>query len=786
VYGIDLKAELERTGHPYSALLEMKMPEFEQFVQSTIRPMIDQLGVKLGQVVVAGDTYLETNGQLAGTDASMARVAAKLYGKENTTVLQVSTTQGEPGPRQLFETNVDERGHANVTTPSVDPSGRNGDLAPKVLVKRQAEMGQIARDAYNAQLPLSESEVDAMRNRGSVSQGPKLPESVSFAGVDEQGAVQFTPKQLAAMQEAAQGDGQVWMSSYSSTGGGHTERLLGPVADAVKPGDVVVLYLPLPWESDTGGAAGTLKKYLGELHDKGAVTIIAQSDRTITGLYDKPTGKSDNPRILDNFVNSLNPPKAIDKDILDNRNVPTFAADALVGKVVEAVGDKNKIKVVSDMGINLTNAAEKAGIPFRLEIGNHQGNLIVPSLNAQGDRRWDGFLQLATAGSQTAIGSVSYSNKINPLPTMKATLDSADFNASMTPAAAQQLAIKTLYEKGVRLPLNEAGENDTPGVLMAPGAKLSDLDSVVALYVNAYTPQVVRHIKEQLNRGNSDYQNTLFLVAGRKAMRNPDTDPNALHLAYVHGDMLMNAGYGTTSEADYLKQVAGHQGQFVIMPVQRQHEQEQNAVVMKERLGDDVQIAEDPDQLIRTLDELMPNRTTTQSLEDRANDPSGPPESKTMQRFLDALGDDSTMRKSLAELAAGRRTMTLEEDRLNTLSANPYALSDGLTQRRLLYLAWPALKATLKGEPSFTSQVSRDLPPMQFDNLQELANVLEDDSALEQTLGLEELGTRQSRDVRRYLQDAFHDLLNTPNPVERKLKARDYMADLGERFNLGY
>jgi hypothetical protein len=259
-----------------------------------------------------------------------------------------------------------------------------------------------------------------------------------------------------------------------------------------------------------------------------------------------------------------------------------------------------------------------------------------------------------------------------------------------------------------------------------------------------------------------------------------------LHLAYVHGDMLMNAGYGTTSEADYLKQVAGHQGQFVIMPVQRQHEQEQNAVVMKERLGDDVQIAEDPDQLIRTLDELMPNRTTTQSLEDRANDPSGPPESKTMQRFLDALGDDSTMRKSLAELAAGRRTMTLEEDRLNTLSANPYALSDGLTQRRLLYLAWPALKATLKGEPSFTSQVSRDLPPMQFDNLQELANVLEDDSALEQTLGLEELGTRQSRDVRRYLQDAVHDLLNTPNPVERKLKARDYMADLGERFNLGY
>jgi hypothetical protein len=681
-------------------------------------------------------------------------------------VVQVDTLGGQPptapSHRRSFEVRVDNQGHVYVVAPSVDPWGANGDYAPTMYSNRQSDIGQAFGDAFAAQLPLRQDEIDAVRNR------LQLPESVSFVAADKHGTPLLTPEQKQALQLA----GKVWLAGYSSTGGGHTKRMLEPLLRAVNQGDVVVLNLPLPWRHDKGAAARTLSDYLGKLHKKGVTTIISQNDRTITGLYTE-SGQSANVEILQNFVDKVNPPKVIDKDILGNEGVPAFAADDLVSQVADAAGDKNKVKSFSDMDPYLTTAAEKADIPTRTEIGNHQIGLGVPSLNDQGIVRWDGFLRLATAGSQTDTGLVQYSEHINPLVDMMDTLGKMKIDKNTSAVNAHQRAIQTLFERGVHLPL-DGKQSATPGVLVARGATPAQLDSMVFLYVNEYTPGVVQHIKNELANPDSPYRNSLFLVAGREAMQNPNEDPNALHVAYIHGNGLMNAGYGTTSEAYYLNKVGGYRGKVVVMPVEHQHEQEQNAEVMRQLMGDSVQVAKTPRELISRLNELMQSPTRTSDLR-----------GVTMHDFVTALENDFTMHQHLANLAAGTRSMETREERLNALSQDPISRNDALTQRRLLYLVWPALEATVTGKTSFSARVGRNFAPEDFANLAQLADVLANPSELRRVLHLKQLGVRQAPQVLDYFRQVLSNLLATPH-TERSSAAKAYQDELGERFTLGY
>jgi hypothetical protein len=171
-FNIDLKRELEQAGYSYGAIRELPLNETITFLSNFTRSRIETIaGGKpvTPNVIVPVDTYYEGG----GSDGSLVRSAGGLYTPSKTRVVQVDTAGGKPstGRPPVFKLESDANGNLILRPGStsgdqpVNPNGPNGALAPTVYVRSAADMGEMFNQAYKNQSPLSEAEVNRVRNR---------------------------------------------------------------------------------------------------------------------------------------------------------------------------------------------------------------------------------------------------------------------------------------------------------------------------------------------------------------------------------------------------------------------------------------------------------------------------------------------------------------------------------------------------------------------------------------------------------------------------------------------
>jgi hypothetical protein len=168
-FGVDLKKPLAAMGYDSSAIRKMGLNDVLRFLSEKVRPILDKKGVSLGKIIVPIDTYVEKGGVVSGSDASMVRAAAALYGAENVAVVQVDTYGGNPaemGKPAKYRVDVRADGTVYAAEPSVDPLGPNGSLAPTAYVVRPEELGRVSGDAYRRLNRIGADEIRAVRNRG--------------------------------------------------------------------------------------------------------------------------------------------------------------------------------------------------------------------------------------------------------------------------------------------------------------------------------------------------------------------------------------------------------------------------------------------------------------------------------------------------------------------------------------------------------------------------------------------------------------------------------------------
>jgi hypothetical protein len=250
---------------------------------------------------------------------------------------------------------------------------------------------------------------------------------------------------------------------------------------------------------------------------------------------------------------------------------------------------------------------------------------------------------------------------------------------------------------------------------------------------------------------------------------------NVLHEAYAaNADGLMNAGFGTTSELHYLQDQAGHQGKTVLMPVEDQHEQMQNADLMKQMLGDKIMTATTPADLRARLDDLVANRTKTSDLE-----------GLTMNKLVTALENPRTNAQHMADLANGA-PMTPDEARLHQLINDPANVADGKGERRLVKLLTPALEAAINGDTSFDTRMAKKYDPQRFDNVAQLQDVLADPAKLKAALQVDNIDGPRTKAFIGHIQDMLTQLQAQEGDA-RKTTAQQQLDSLGKNyFNLGY
>jgi hypothetical protein len=799
LHGIDLKSELEQDGHSYDTILEMKLPEFLRFLQGPVHDKIVKHKVDLGQVIVPVDTYHETAGELSGSDSSMIKAAAALYGPQNTRVVQVDTLGGlpptAPSHRQSFTLNGGDRGQVGVAKASVDPRGPNADLAPTMYVARQSELGQMLRDAYAAQFPLHQDEIDAVRNRPADASSPPDDDG-SFVGSSGLSARDrhheglrrevFSEKDKEILRNAK----RVFALGWSSMGAGHTKRSMDPLLDATKTlssrrdgnviqkGDVILMIKPPHWENDAGNEKRQLDTFRKAYEDAGARVIEVQQDRAVLGFY-KDDGPSDNWRILENFprMDGRDPLNnwTIAYGSLDGQVVEAFHATGIMKQAVAAAGDKSKFTVFTDMDPYTAKGAVRAGVPRGqiIEQSNHVG-LMAPGVDFGG--RSDAFLVFANGNGypgKTAL--VGFDANINSLSRLTETFEALKINPETPKREMRQQVTKLVLEEGKRLPL----EPDQPvgtegGILVAPRATADNVDRMVYLYLNKYTGPLGEHIKSKLREnGDNPYKHTLFIVAGK-----PIAGHNAMNLAHLaSADGVIAGGMGTTTEAHQLLS-NGYQGKMIVMPVEHQHEQEANAhQLLPAALPSNLPVgtlttARDNADLRRQLDDLLKNRATI------TNSLTG----DLQNLWFMARNIRGVTAKPVALLDGA--DMTDAETDLHVTNAARARNPDTLAIQRMVNAVQPALDAAIKGQPTFTVKMDTlyERQTLDFDTL---ARALSDPgkaSAL--------LHANLSRPGAQRLRETFSDWLNqlaAADPERRRELAEGFKPLFSnETFILGY
>lgn len=382
---------------------------------------------------------------------------------------------------------------------------------------------------------------------------------------------------------------------YSSTGGGHTARSLDPIIKAhqdgtLQAGDSVVVLAPPRWpEDEDGKQIKTLHQKVAALKKLGLNVILKQSDKTVTGIY-MPEGPSDNVAMLKDFV--YKPNRNNNQVSLSDRDTGNTVrlgkghpAKQILGDVIAAVGEEHrgKITVLGDMAPYLQKAAKAMGIENAVEIGNHQG-LFIGAAREQLDGKDLSYLSKASSsGLAPKLALVEYDNETNVVRDLTPTLDNLGISAQTSKQAARGIALEHLFQCANQLDVNAVGTK-ADGIIVGPDARADNVGAMVYLYLNKYTQGALDHIRSRINEGHPAYQNALFANCGKEAiapngetMGNAREAKNILQVMYAaNADGVTNAGFGTTSEFNYLAN-NGSNADFVAVPVENQHEQEANA-----------------------------------------------------------------------------------------------------------------------------------------------------------------------------------------------------------------
>jgi hypothetical protein len=682
--------------------------------------------------------------------------------------------------------------------------------------QRRNERSENASSGASAQAPSTRSSsLTSSGSTGLAARPRRLSSEAPILRTDPRPI--FSDAEQAQFRDAK----RVVMFEYSSTGGGHTARGLDPLLASVKKGDVVVIMAPPGWPHDKGNAQNTLRSYMQKMQDKGIPFIVKQADKTITGLY-KPTGESDNAAMIADFVDKARRPVGLGAQAVSVlastypkagepssamvlRKVDAFQAKNIVSQILHASGgDPQKLFLIGDMAPYAQKAAKALGVPEenRVEIGNHQSmfDSSPAMLQMRGSKDMAYVFKAAGNNHVTKLALVDYNAEMNTVTALPEALRHPDIGItpSTTKAAARKIALKYILEHAAKNNL-APGAEVTPGIIAREGITADTAKSAVYLYVNDYTKGIAEHIKAKINEGHPDYQDTVFVLTAKTAWKTPTSSagsagasgsasqapkalshPNILHLMYAaNADGVTSAGFGTTSEFNYLKH-QGYAGKFVAVPVEHQHEQQANAVMLEGQHAPGViSTAHGIEGLKEQMDLLVANPTKTADLE---GDMSSIVRGSEAQLSSDNLS--ATHAGHAAALIEGRE---LQKHSSSNLLANIELEGENNQPkqvRRLTKLHVSALEAIIKGESSFTVAPTSKVDPHMVNSMQVAIDILRNKDMAAEVLNVELEGPKQDAFRTEYA-DALQAIIDLP-AHEQKDAATKEMNRLGDRFFLGW
>ncbi len=596
---------------------------------------------------------------------------------------------------------------------------------------------------------------------------------------------------------------KVALFDYSSTGGGHTARGFEPLVQATEKnhlnkGDVVVIMAPPKWQHDHGNASATLNKYIDKLKQSGLNVIVKQSDKTVVGLY-KPSGESNNAEMVVDFVDKARRPVgegATAMSILQSRPVPAFQAKNIVSQVVTATGgNTEKIMVVGDMAPYTQKAAVNAGIADgnRVEVGNHQSmfgtSAALDSIRAGKDMAYVSKASGNTYVSKLAL--VDYNPEMNTVMRLPETFNAPSI--SIKPNTSKTEARKIVFDHL----LAHAQQNDlnpdvdvTPGIIVSPHLDTSKDTGAIYLYVNDYTKEIAKHIKQKINEGDENYKNNIYVICGAKAWKPVDDASasadvaarklNILHLMYAaNADGVTSAGFGTTSEYNYLKH-NDYRGGFLAIPVENQHEQQANAVMLKESHEPGViSVGRNIEELKQEMDVLSQKSVKTSELTGDMSRIIA-----AAEKEVDSGGESATHAGHAAELIRNKEQMKPDAKILLDAIKVENELDQSKQVRRLTKLHVSALQAIQRGETSFTVAPTAKVDPKHIGSLGDTVAILRNKDSTADLLDVELEGPKQEAFRAEYA-EKLQAIINLP-PTDRPDAAKKELERLGDRFFLGW
>jgi len=527
-----------------------------------------------------------------------------------------------------------------------------------------------------------------------------------------------------SQQKAIKGAEHVVVAGYSSTGAGHTERMFNVLRHAIGAGDitskdVIVLQLPMRWPHDKGAAERSLTRFLDELKSQQIHCISVQGDKTITGYYSK-AGDSDNHAILEKLTSEpqRNVPDTVPAIL--SETATAYPSRDIVGQIVKLAGGTEKLHVLSDMAPNLTKAASQSGCENLVEIGNHH-QLADRRVDHQG-RSLAYLPKMNASGYAEKIGLIGYLTDANPVAGIQSTIEQFAIKPTTTARQAREQIFQHVLDNARRNSL-DIGVKPHAGILVKIGHGARQIDRAVFLYVNEYTLRAVDHARQRLHDAapGSAWDRTMIAVCAAKAF-GEDRPGNILHMMYLaQADGLMNAGFGTTSEALELV-VKGHsQANVGLLPVTDQREQQANAREVLRMGGDQFIGLDDGSKLGDALDRIVESGTTTDALQG------------TMAAIVQTVGNPRTNSEHIAGMLFGEEHPSVRETRLLAAGRDLHHNPDSKAMRRMAKLLFPLLQATAQGQAQTTVRMTHKAAPQPM-TLDKALSVLKDTRQLAATL----------------------------------------------------
>lgn len=526
---------------------------------------------------------------------------------------------------------------------------------------------------------------------------------------------------------------KVLVLEYSSTGAGHTARSLDPIIEArrartLKEGDSVVILAPPRWpEDDQGKQVDTLHQKIAALEGLGLKVILKQSDKTVTGIY-QPTGASDNVAMLKDFVDKPNR----DNDhvrLSDQASGPTVrwgtghSAKQILADVITAVGEeqKGKITVLGDMAPYLQKAAKAMGIENAVEIGNHQALFIGDARQSLVRKDLSYLSKASSSGLAPKLALVEYDNTTNVVADLALALDHLGITAQHTKKEARTIALKHLLQCANELDVAAFG-TQAGGIIRGPNADSPEnVGAMVYLYLNKYTQGALDHIRSKIAGDDDAYQNALFANCARGAIvpnaATADNARNAQDILKVmwaaDADGVTNAGFGTTSEFNYLAR-NGSNADFVAAPVEFQHEQEANAANLVGAFEPGrVTSASGADALHAAIDALVKKRHGQENATIHLRGNMAQIDAAARAEGTSGKAHAADLLKRLDDLDAGDEVPSMRENAVGAMDAMAdYANTNAPKQRRRVYKALvPVLDSIIKGADAVTLRPTAKVPP---------------------------------------------------------------------------